>query len=116
MTVHGRDDCVRLDFVTMMTQVDFTAPQRLQRLIVAAPEGVDHTNASYVTPGESISTDAAVLRGHGTFTVDSDLVASIGGVVRTVNMLVSVQALKGMCCYCSEWCALRRDVTDSGAA
>ncbi|KAL2917336.1 Exosome complex component rrp4 [Polyrhizophydium stewartii] len=47
-----------------------------------------------VTPGETITTDPAFMRGHGTFTHEQALVASVAGVVERVNKLVSVRPLK----------------------
>ncbi|KAF8328407.1 uncharacterized protein EI90DRAFT_2997938 [Cantharellus anzutake] len=46
------------------------------------------------TPGEVISDSSAVLRGHGTYVEDEDVVASLAGVVSRVNKLVVVKALK----------------------
>ncbi|OCT65422.1 hypothetical protein XELAEV_18041662mg [Xenopus laevis] len=47
-----------------------------------------------VTPGDTISTDSGFMRGHGTYTEDDKLVASVAGVVERVNKLICVRALK----------------------
>ena len=49
-----------------------------------------------VTPGESITSDVAFMRGHGTFHSqdNTELIASVYGVVERVNMLISVRARK----------------------
>lgn len=52
--------------------------------------------ARQVCPGDIICEASGFLRGHGTF-IDSDnnLVASVAGVVETVNKFVMVKPLKG---------------------
>ncbi|KAI8817119.1 uncharacterized protein EV422DRAFT_500363 [Fimicolochytrium jonesii] len=47
-----------------------------------------------VTPGEIVTTDTAFMRGHGTYTEDESLVASLAGVVDRVNKLISVKPLR----------------------
>ncbi|KAJ8325147.1 hypothetical protein BDV3_007282 [Batrachochytrium dendrobatidis] len=52
------------------------------------------TDRQMVTPGEIITKDSAFMRGHGTFTEEQALVASVAGVVERVNKLISVKPLK----------------------
>ncbi|KAJ3270228.1 exosome non-catalytic core subunit rrp4 [Terramyces sp. JEL0728] len=47
-----------------------------------------------VTPGQVITKDLAFMRGHGTFTLNDQLVASVAGRIERVNKLVSVKPLK----------------------
>ncbi|VDN56900.1 unnamed protein product [Dracunculus medinensis] len=47
-----------------------------------------------VTPGATISRNVNFMRGHGTYTRDDELIASVGGVVEQVNKLVSVRPIK----------------------
>ncbi|KAJ3314571.1 exosome non-catalytic core subunit rrp4 [Boothiomyces sp. JEL0838] len=47
-----------------------------------------------VTPGQVITKDLAFMRGHGTFTLNEQLVASVAGKIERVNKLVSVKPLK----------------------
>ncbi|KAI8923628.1 hypothetical protein BC831DRAFT_470257 [Entophlyctis helioformis] len=56
--------------------------------------GGETQQAHLVTPGEVITRDPAFMRGHGTFTQDQGLVASVAGVVERVNKLVSVRPVK----------------------
>ena len=46
-------------------------------------------------PGEVITRDAGLLRGHGTYTVDASLVATTAGIVERVGKLVTVRPVKG---------------------
>ncbi|XP_063966503.1 exosome complex component RRP4-like [Lytechinus pictus] len=55
---------------------EFTEPQRL------------------VTPGATITADTDFMRGHGTYMEEDELIASVAGVVETVNKLISVRPLK----------------------
>jgi len=47
-----------------------------------------------VTPGDIITEDTGFMRGHGTYTNDNKLYASIAGVVERVNKLISVRPLR----------------------
>ena len=47
-----------------------------------------------VTPGELITSDSGFMRGHGTYSSDGSLYASIAGVVERVNKLISVRPLR----------------------
>lgn len=47
-----------------------------------------------VTPGQTITTEPGFLRGHGTYVLRGNLVASVAGVVHRVNKLVSVLPIK----------------------
>ncbi|KAJ3197513.1 Exosome complex component RRP4, partial [Dinochytrium kinnereticum] len=47
-----------------------------------------------VVPGETITSDLAFMRGHGTYNEDDSLVASVLGVVDQVNKLISVRPLR----------------------
>jgi exosome complex component RRP4 len=51
-------------------------------------------NARLVSPGEIICEAEGFLRGHGTFLDGNNILASIAGVVETVNKFVMVRALK----------------------
>ncbi|TPX67583.1 hypothetical protein SpCBS45565_g03712 [Spizellomyces sp. 'palustris'] len=54
----------------------------------------DDGNTHIVTPGEVVTRDTAFMRGHGTYTEDDALVASMAGVVDRVNKLISVRPLR----------------------
>ena len=43
-----------------------------------------------VSPGDVITRDVGYMRGHGTYTRDEVLYASVAGVVQRVNKLISV--------------------------
>ncbi|KAJ1559924.1 exosome non-catalytic core subunit rrp4, partial [Nowakowskiella sp. JEL0078] len=47
-----------------------------------------------VTPGEVVTADTAFMRGHGTYSLDSKLFASVNGVVERVNKLVVVRPVR----------------------
>ncbi|XP_014774425.1 exosome complex component RRP4 [Octopus bimaculoides] len=47
-----------------------------------------------VTPGDVITSDTCFMRGHGTYTADDRLHASVAGVVERVNKLICVRPLK----------------------
>ncbi|XP_064458108.1 exosome complex component RRP4-like [Ornithodoros turicata] len=47
-----------------------------------------------VTPGDTITTDAGFMRGHGTYVENDQLLSSIAGVVEKVNKLITVRPLK----------------------
>ncbi|PIK58707.1 putative exosome complex component RRP4-like [Apostichopus japonicus] len=47
-----------------------------------------------VTPGDTITSDSDYMRGHGTYFEDTKLLASVAGVVETVNKLIHVNPLK----------------------
>ncbi|KAJ3115236.1 Exosome complex component RRP4 [Nowakowskiella sp. JEL0407] len=47
-----------------------------------------------VSPGQTISNDSAFMRGHGTYDENSELVASVAGVIERVNKLVVVKPLR----------------------
>ncbi|KAH8928942.1 hypothetical protein BT69DRAFT_1276723 [Atractiella rhizophila] len=49
---------------------------------------------SVCTPGESIGTMSAFLRGHGTYTVEEEIRASVVGVSERTNRLVTVKNLR----------------------
>jgi len=46
------------------------------------------------SPGESITSSRAFMRGHGTFVDSNEVVASVAGVIERVNKLVTVRALR----------------------
>jgi len=49
----------------------------------------------YVTPGDEITDDQTFMRGHGTYLkTDSQLIASIAGIVEPINRLISVRPLR----------------------
>eukprot|EP00035_Acanthoeca_spectabilis_P034300 m.28278 g.28278 ORF g.28278 m.28278 type:complete len:290 (-) comp6529_c0_seq1:900-1769(-) len=47
-----------------------------------------------VTPGDVITADAGYMRGHGTFQLGDELIASVAGVVHQVNKLICVRPLR----------------------
>lgn len=47
-----------------------------------------------VTPGSTITADTDFMRGHGTYMEEDELIASVAGIVETVNKLISVRPLK----------------------
>lgn len=57
-------------------------------------EGHEKPTAGFVCPGEVITTETDVLRGHGTYLSQGNLVASVSGTVQRVNKLVTVEPLK----------------------
>ena len=48
-----------------------------------------------VVPGEVITHDAGLLRGHGTYSSGNLLVSTSTGTLERVNKLVSVRSIKG---------------------
>jgi exosome complex component RRP4 len=52
------------------------------------------TSKVILTPGAQVQAPEGFLRGHGTYTVDDGLVASVAGVVERVNKLTTVRAVK----------------------
>ncbi|KAH6572250.1 hypothetical protein BASA50_006237 [Batrachochytrium salamandrivorans] len=86
--------------------IDISVPPSRQRtMLMADVNGLSETNndmeicstnveRQLVTPGEVITRDSAFMRGHGTFTEEQTLMASVAGVVERVNKLVSVKPLK----------------------
>lgn len=51
------------------------------------------TNEIVVVPGECVTAHEGLLRGHGTYVENGDLVASVAGAVQRVNKLVTVRPL-----------------------
>jgi len=51
-------------------------------------------NATITSPGESITSARAFMRGHGTYVDSDDVVASVAGTIERVNKLVTVRALR----------------------
>ncbi|KAI8921903.1 hypothetical protein DFJ77DRAFT_425019 [Powellomyces hirtus] len=54
----------------------------------------ENSDIHVVTPGEVVTRDTAFMRGHGTYTENDTLVASLAGVVDRVNKLISVRPLR----------------------
>uniref|UniRef100_A0A2K6SWS1 Exosome component 2 n=1 Tax=Saimiri boliviensis boliviensis TaxID=39432 RepID=A0A2K6SWS1_SAIBB len=52
------------------------------------------TKKHLVVPGDTITTDTAFMRGHGTYMGEEKLIASVAGSVERVNKLICVKALK----------------------
>jgi exosome complex component RRP4 len=50
--------------------------------------------SNLMTPGDVITSDTGFMRGHGTFLEDSELRASVAGVIERVNKLICVRPLK----------------------
>ncbi|KAJ8039470.1 Exosome complex component RRP4 [Holothuria leucospilota] len=47
-----------------------------------------------VIPGDIITSDSDYMRGHGTYLDDNKLLATVAGVVETVNKLIHVNPMK----------------------
>jgi len=56
-------------------------------------DDLDH-GSRITSPGETISSSSAVLRGHGTYVEGEGVIASVTGVITRVNKLVTVRAVK----------------------
>jgi len=54
----------------------------------------EYGSLKITSPGEAIASSSAVLRGHGTYIEDDEVVASVTGIVDRVNKLITVRALK----------------------
>ncbi|PIK57292.1 putative exosome complex component RRP4 [Apostichopus japonicus] len=66
----------------------------IRRIRIKPPsEKVTEVNR-LVTPGDTITSDSDYMRGHGTYFEDTKLLASVAGVVETVNKLIHVNPLK----------------------
>ncbi|XP_033096941.1 exosome complex component RRP4-like [Anneissia japonica] len=57
-------------------------------------EGSFKEPENLVTPGDVITTESGVMRGHGTYMVEENLYASVAGMVEKVNKLICVRPLK----------------------
>lgn len=56
---------------------------------------VDGEETSFVSPGETVTTDQQFMRGHGTYAEDDNVVvSSVAGTVERVNKLLTVKAIK----------------------
>ncbi|KAJ3571036.1 hypothetical protein NP233_g4018 [Leucocoprinus birnbaumii] len=56
----------------------------------------DQTDGSRLTcPGEMLTSSQDYMRGHGTYVVDEDVIASVAGTIERVNKLVTVRATSG---------------------
>ncbi|KAI9510019.1 exosome complex exonuclease rrp4 [Russula earlei] len=51
-------------------------------------------NVKITSPGESITSSRAFMRGHGTYVDCDEVVASVAGIIERVNKLVTVRALR----------------------
>jgi len=51
-------------------------------------------HAKITSPGESITSARAFMRGHGTYVNNDEVIASVAGVIERVNKLVTVRALR----------------------
>lgn len=47
-----------------------------------------------VLPGEVVTDDPTAMRGHGTYLLDGQIIASVAGVVERIGKLVSVKPLR----------------------
>ncbi|KAF8586354.1 hypothetical protein K439DRAFT_1387263 [Ramaria rubella] len=54
----------------------------------------DDTSAKISTPGETLTSSHAFMRGHGTYVENEQVIASVAGTIDRVNKLVSVRAIK----------------------
>ncbi|XP_037083172.1 exosome complex component RRP4-like [Pollicipes pollicipes] len=65
---------------------------------LAAEQPIREENARepdhLVTPGDTVTGDGGFMRGHGTYKDGEFLVASVAGLVKRINKLISVQPLK----------------------
>ncbi|KAI9440780.1 exosome complex exonuclease rrp4 [Lactarius indigo] len=50
--------------------------------------------AKITSPGESITSARAFMRGHGTYVDSDEVIASVAGVIERVNKLITVRALR----------------------
>ncbi|XP_065917212.1 exosome complex component RRP4-like [Dysidea avara] len=55
---------------------------------------LDYASPKVVTPGEVITREIGFMRGHGTYSDEDKLVASVAGVVERVNKLICVRPFK----------------------
>ncbi|XP_071948303.1 exosome complex component RRP4-like [Antedon mediterranea] len=71
-----------------MTSVEIRVVKRKKKAQnVVEPENL-------VTPGDVITTESGIMRGHGTYMAEDKLYASVAGMVEKVNKLVCVRPLK----------------------
>lgn len=57
--------------------------------------GLETKVVKFVTPGDEITSDQTFMRGHGTYlNTESQLIASIAGIVEPINRLISVRPLR----------------------
>jgi exosome complex component RRP4 len=57
-------------------------------------EDFEAERATITSPGESITSARAFMRGHGTYVDSDEVVASVAGIIERVNKLVTVRALR----------------------
>jgi len=57
-------------------------------------DDVGQADSSITSPGQTITSSQAFMRGHGTYVEEEDVLASVAGTVERVNKLISVRALK----------------------
>jgi len=51
-------------------------------------------NSKITSPGESLTSSQAFMRGHGTYVDDDEVIASVAGTVERVNKLITVRPLQ----------------------
>lgn len=72
----------------MAVEISLAIEKRVQKV-------QDEAEPNYlVSPGDVITRDSGYMRGHGTYSADDILYASVAGVVERVNKLISVTPLK----------------------
>jgi len=71
-----------------MASIEFTLPSPAKKKLKTK------LNVQHAVPGSTIAAEAGFLRGHGTYVADSNLCATVSGVVERVNKLISVRPLK----------------------
>ncbi|KAF8605795.1 hypothetical protein BDV93DRAFT_537182 [Ceratobasidium sp. AG-I] len=59
-----------------------------------ADDELNSTSSRLTSPGETITSSQAFMRGHGTFIESEQVIASVAGTVERVNKLVSVKPVK----------------------
>jgi len=55
---------------------------------------LDFSDSKVTSPGQTITSSQAFMRGHGTYVDGEQVLASVAGTVERVNKLISVRALK----------------------
>ncbi|KZV92007.1 hypothetical protein EXIGLDRAFT_791266 [Exidia glandulosa HHB12029] len=70
----------------------FPPPPRYQDVAqMDVDDDFDGAEAKMTSPGEILTSSQAFMRGHGTFVVDEEVIASVAGTIDRVNKLVSAR-------------------------
>ncbi|VIO89103.1 Uncharacterized protein BM_BM13805 [Brugia malayi] len=73
--------------------LEIAGPSNFKELDIVATERRVPEN-KLIVPGAKVTSNPDFMRGHGTYTRDDNLIASVAGTVEQVNKLVSVRPLK----------------------